>query len=128
MSVTNFTLDDFQAVLERSAIDEAFHQLCLSNPSAALEEVTGKTVPESFKLRFIDNTGFDLTLVLPELGTSRELSNEQRRAVTAGLGSALSMHSNTWSAGEKFGGVNDTELYGMLSDAGKRWTNQSGAS
>lgn len=123
MSSTNFTLDDFQAVLERAATDETFRQLCLSSPSAAFEEATGKAIPESFKLRFIDNTGFNLTLVLPELGASRELSDEQKRAVTAGLGSALSVHSNTW-----FGGVDDAELYGMLSDAGKRWTNQSGVS
>src|SRR6476646_2416609 len=64
---TDFTKDDIQNILGRSATDTAFRQLCLSDSSAAVEEATGKQVPVSFELQFVDNSGADLILVLPHV-------------------------------------------------------------
>ena len=72
-------------VIERAQTDSEFRQLCLSNPNAAAREATGKDIPEDFTLKFVDNQGADLTVVLPDLvDSSVELSNAELEQVAGG--------------------------------------------
>ena len=41
-------------IFKRSQTDLEFRKLCLSNPTAAIREITGKSLPEGFKLQFLD--------------------------------------------------------------------------
>lgn len=46
--------DALPSLFKRSQTDLAFRKLCLSDPRAALRELTGKALPEGFKLKFLD--------------------------------------------------------------------------
>lgn len=42
-------------VFKRCQTDMEFRQLCLSDPAAAIEEVSGKRLPSNVVLRFAEN-------------------------------------------------------------------------
>jgi len=72
-------------VLSRAAKDAAFHKLCVSNPAAAIKQVTGEDVPKGFKVRFVENLDANLTLVLPDaVDSSGELKDEELEQVAGG--------------------------------------------
>jgi hypothetical protein len=83
------TLQEADSLLEemvkRAQSDLEFRQLCLSEPNIATKQVTGKEVPEGFKLRFVENQGADLTIVLPDpIDANAELSDEELEEVAGG--------------------------------------------
>lgn len=41
-------------LFKRCQTDWAFRQLCLSDPAAAIREISGKSLPEGFDLQFKD--------------------------------------------------------------------------
>lgn len=43
-----------KSIFKRSQTDLEFRKLCLSNPAAAVRKITGKSLPEGFKLQFLD--------------------------------------------------------------------------
>lgn len=74
-------------VLQRASVDATYRELALRDPAAAVKEATGVAVPAGFKLRFVDNQGADLTLVLPALQKAGgELSDEDLEKVAGGKG------------------------------------------
>lgn len=77
-------------VYKKAAVDEAFHNLCMQDPREAVRQIAGQTLPEGFKLRFVDNAGADLTLVLPDLRQDDELSEGQLNAVAGGFAGGYS--------------------------------------
>lgn len=77
-------------VYKKAATDEAFRHLCLQDPGEAVRQIAGQALPENFKLRFVDNAGADLTLVLPDLRQDDELSEGQLNAVAGGFAGGYS--------------------------------------
>ncbi len=74
-----------QKVLKKAGSDATFHALALSNPAAAVKEATGKDLPAGYTVRFVDNKGADLTLVLPDVAAdSEELSDAELEQVAGG--------------------------------------------
>jgi len=74
-----------ERILKRASTDVAFHALAISNSAAAVKEVSGKQLPEGFKVRFVSNEGADLTLVLPDVVTGDdELSDAELEQVAGG--------------------------------------------
>ncbi len=59
--------------------------MCLNDPNGAANETTGKNIPEGFSLRFVENQGADLTVVLPDMiDANAELSEQELEAVAGG--------------------------------------------
>lgn len=71
-------------VYKKAATDEAFRSLCLRDPSEAVRQIAGQALPDGFKLRFADNAGADLTIVLPDPVKAEELKEKQLEAVSGG--------------------------------------------
>jgi hypothetical protein len=72
------------AALKRAATDAEFRQLALKDASAAVQQVTGKPLPESFRVRVLERAGYDVTLVLPDLAETGELADEELEQVAGG--------------------------------------------
>ena len=74
-----------EQIVKRAQTDSQFRQLCLDNPNSVVQEVTGKDLPVGFTLRFVENQGADLTVVLPDLSDSdAELSDRELEEVAGG--------------------------------------------
>jgi hypothetical protein len=73
------------AILARSATDPAFRQKLLSDPRAAMSEATGRELPASYNVRFVENTA-DATIVLPDpVDASAELADSELETVAGGI-------------------------------------------
>ena len=76
-----------EQIVKRAQTDSEFRQLCLDNPNAAAKEATGKAIPDGFVLRFVENQGADLTVVLPDsVDSEAELSELELEGVAGGGG------------------------------------------
>jgi hypothetical protein len=75
--------DAIQQLLSRSATDHEFRAKLLAEPRATIEEATGRALPASFNVRFVENKA-DATIVLPDVVAAAELSAEQLEAVSGG--------------------------------------------
>lgn len=74
----------FQQFLSRSATDMEFRRKLLTSPRAAVEEYTGRELPESWNVQFIENGG-TTTIVLPDaIDATAELSAEELESVSGG--------------------------------------------
>jgi len=74
-----------QALLARSATDREFRQKLLTDPRAAISEATGRELPESYNVKFVENTA-DATVVLPDpVQPSAELADSELETVAGGL-------------------------------------------
>jgi len=73
-----------QELLARSATDSAFRQRLLTEPRAALKEFTGRDIPESVNIVFVENKA-TATFVLPEpVDPAAELSESELETVAGG--------------------------------------------
>ena len=43
-----------KSLFKRSQTNMEFRMLCLSNPAEAIRKITGKSLPEGFKLKILD--------------------------------------------------------------------------
>jgi len=78
--------EEMAKVAERASQDAEFRRLAVSDPRAALKEVTGLELPSEFKLQVVDGAGYHATIVLPEMrGASDELSDEDLETVAGGI-------------------------------------------
>ena len=76
--------ETYQALLSRSATDLDFRQRLLADPAATVAEFTGREVPDTFNVSFIENRA-DATVVLPDyVDPSVELSEDELEAVAGG--------------------------------------------
>lgn len=74
-------------ILQRAIMDDSFRRLCLTEPGAAFEAVTGEAPPAGLKLRFIENQGDEVTIVLPNaMRTAGELADDALTQVAAAAG------------------------------------------
>jgi len=77
-----------EALLARSATDLEFRKRLLTEPRAALAEFSGKAIPASVNVVFIENSG-GATIVLPDpIDAAGELSSEELEAVAGGTTSS----------------------------------------
>jgi hypothetical protein len=72
------------AALKRAATDAAFRELALKNANAAVQEITGRPLPEGFRVRVLERAGYDVTLVLPDPAETGELADEELEQVAGG--------------------------------------------
>ncbi len=73
------------AVAKRAATDPAFRKLALSDPNAAIAQINPTPIPPGFKVRFVDNAGANLTVVLPDsVSKEGELSDAELEQVAGG--------------------------------------------
>jgi hypothetical protein len=78
-------------VARRSAVDPAFRKLCLTDAKAAIAQVNKIPIPESFRIRFVENEGANMTVVLPDPASAEgELSDEALEQVAAGKPDSVS--------------------------------------
>jgi hypothetical protein len=52
--------------------------------SAAVQEITGEPLPESFRVRVLERAGYDVTLVLPDPAEAGELVDDELEQVAGG--------------------------------------------
>jgi hypothetical protein len=74
-----------EEIKKRSIVDPEFRQLALSNPNAAVAKVNPKPMPSGFSVKFIDNSGAQKAIVLPDpVGKVEELSDAELEEVAGG--------------------------------------------
>ena len=67
MNWTSEQLDQtLRTLVERSISDKDFRALAVTDANAAIKAVTDTPVPAGFRIRFVDNAGYDMTVVLPD--------------------------------------------------------------
>lgn len=60
--------DLFRYVMDRAQTDMVFRAGLLNSPRQILERALDIDLPEEFNIRFVENKGADLTVVLPDPG------------------------------------------------------------
>jgi len=84
--VQRFARQQMQALLARSAIDPAVRRLLLTDPRAVITEFTGRELPASFNVVFVENKA-GATIVLPDPVWSDDgLPGERLEHVSGGVG------------------------------------------
>jgi hypothetical protein len=74
-----------QEVMKRAQTDPEFRALALRDPNAAIAKVNPTPVPPGFKIRFVDNAGANMTIVLPDpVSKEGELSDAELEQVAGG--------------------------------------------
>ena len=74
-----------EAFARKAATDGKFRELALKNPAAAVKELTGKDLPEGFKINAVARDGADMVIVIPDLvKAGGELSDSELEAVAGG--------------------------------------------
>ena len=63
--------------------DSVFRKMCLANAAAAVKAVSGKELPEGMKVKFIENDGNHMTIVLPDM-VDGEMSESDLDSVAGG--------------------------------------------
>lgn len=72
-------------VQEKSANDASFRLLCKENISEAIKQVTGKEVPQGFKINVIDPSGSHMVVALPPVANmDGELLESELESVAGG--------------------------------------------
>jgi hypothetical protein len=72
-------------VKKRAIVDPEFRTLALTNPGAAIAQVSDIPLPAGFKIHFVDNAGANKTIVLPDpVPSVEELSEEELLAIAGG--------------------------------------------
>ena len=73
------------AVMKRASTDPAYRALALQDPAAAVAAVNPIQIPPGFKIRFVDNAGANMTVVLPDPIPEGELADDMLEHVSGGL-------------------------------------------
>ncbi|MCK9224622.1 MAG: NHLP leader peptide family RiPP precursor [Candidatus Muirbacterium halophilum] len=86
----NWTEQEVKATIEKiqakASTDKKFREKVLSNPEQAIKEISGKDIPEDFKIKIVENAkGIDQTYVLPDF-IGEELTDEDLDNVAGGMG------------------------------------------
>jgi hypothetical protein len=74
------------AVVKRASTDPGYRALALRDAGAAVAAVNPIQIPQDFKIRFVDNAGANMTVVLPDPLPEGELSDDLLEYVSGGGG------------------------------------------
>jgi hypothetical protein len=75
----------FQYVKRRARRDPAFREQLLESPRETLEAEFDIRLPDEFNIRFVENRGADLTVVLPDPSEpDNQLSEDELQNVSGG--------------------------------------------
>lgn len=92
-----------QSVVEKAVTDPEFRALALSEPKKAIAQINPEPIPDSYKIRFVDNARATFTLVLPDMAAPEgELSDAQLEQVAGGRVTAAQVGD---AIGDFFGGL-----------------------
>jgi hypothetical protein len=73
-----------EKVKELSVKDAGFRKLCLEAPGTAVKKATGKDIPDGIVIKFIENEGAHVTVVLPDAPVLGEVSDDDLDSVSGG--------------------------------------------
>ena len=76
-----------QKLIEKALKDEAFRKLLIENPSAAIEQEFNIKLPESLKLKVLEEDAKTVFMVLPYIpasGADMELTEAELESVSGG--------------------------------------------
>ena len=76
-----------QKLIEKAMKDETFRKLLIENPGAAIEAETGMKIPETLKIKVLEEDPQTVYLVLPSIPGQQaemELSEAELEAVAGG--------------------------------------------
>jgi hypothetical protein len=77
--------EKLKVLAKRAQTDLEFRKLCLADPTAAIAKIDPTPMPAWFKIRFVDNAGATLTVVLPDPPSKdSELSDAELEQVAGG--------------------------------------------
>ena len=84
----------YQEVNAKAVADEAFRKEVMENPRQTLEKLAGRTLPDDFNLKMIENdSGYSATYIVPDFVQGeldvQELNPEKLEQVTGGISFAL---------------------------------------
>lgn len=80
--------EKLRVLAKRAQTDLEFRKLALADPAAAIAKIDPTPMPAWFKIRFVDNAGATLTVVLPDpIKADSELSDAELEQVAGGGGS-----------------------------------------
>lgn len=77
---SDFRLQGLDQLMRKAALDRDFRALCLTAPQQAASQL-GIQLPEGFELRFVENQGADMTLVLPDLIENQTIAEKDFQEV-----------------------------------------------
>ena len=85
MQWTQQQIDEcIEACRRRAAVDAGFRGKLLSDPAAAIRELSGREIPAGFRIRILENDpAYDATFVLPP-AASGDVSDKELDGVTGG--------------------------------------------
>lgn len=85
--MTDWTKEELEKVLleiKKKAITDAdFRRQALLDASSVVKDISGKELPDGMKLKFIENDGAHMTIVLPDMATG-EISEDELDQVAGG--------------------------------------------
>lgn len=90
MPWTNEKLESlYSNVMNRASFDEDFRNSLLAGDLQVIKELAGEEIPDSLKIKFIENeSGYQQTVVLPDF-IGEELNEEDLDKVAGGLSWAV---------------------------------------
>ena len=75
----------FQAIAAKASTNPEYRKLALTRPAEAIKEVSALDLPPGFTVRFVENEGANMTLVLPDaLDRAGELDDRELEQVAGG--------------------------------------------
>lgn len=94
--------ETLQALSKKAAEDLAFRSMLVANPNAAIKQVSGMELPDTFKVQVVDNNAAHMTMVLPPAKVDAdELSGAELEQVAGGKGGGV--------GGSIMGGISGVE-------------------
>ena len=76
----------YSKAMRAAVTDEEFRAELLKDPKAAIERLTGESLPENFKLKVMEeDSEYDMTILLPPM-LDDELSENELDQVAGGAG------------------------------------------
>jgi hypothetical protein len=95
MSWTQEQIDDtLRRIVERSLTDPDFRLLAIRDGHAAIHAVSDARVPADFEVRFVDNAGADMTIVLPDARSTSDIEEQELAGVAGGAGIGVTFACN----------------------------------